>query len=65
MRVACCSYESLRLVHYDIDFLLAADSLSVESDVIAEDIDLGTELGDNLSVDGHDTCLDVLVSLAA
>ena len=34
-------------------------------DIIVEDVDLRSKLGHNLSVDGHDTGLDEVVSLAA
>ena len=65
VRVACSRNESLRLVHHDVYFLFTADSFAVESDVVVEDIDLGTEFCDYFAVYGHDTCLDVLVCLAA
>ena len=51
--VAGGSHEVLGLVEQDVDLLLAAQTLSVEADVVLRGIDLHSHLGDNLSVDGH------------
>ena len=53
----------LGLVEQDVDFLLDDDGLVVELDLIGAE-DLGSELGDHLSVDGDDAGLDELIGLA-
>lgn len=63
--VAGGGHEVLGLVEQDVDLLLAAQTLSVEADVVLRGIDLHSHLGDNLSVDGHQTGGDILVGLAA
>lgn len=65
VRVARTGDEAFRLVHHDVNFLLALESLSVETDVVLEDVDLCPKLGHNLAVYGHDAGLNEVVSLAA
>ena len=65
VRVAGAGDKALRLVHHDVDLLLALEPLAIEADIVVEDVDLRSKLGHNLSVDGHDTGLDEVVSLAA
>ena len=54
---------ALGLVHHDIYLLLALETLAVEADVVGEDVDLGSELGDDLAVDGDYAGLDEGVGL--
>ena len=61
MRIACSGDISLRFVHYDIYLLFTADSLTVETDIVCEDIDLGTEFRDDFSVHSDHAGLYVLV----
>ena len=63
--IAGCSYEALRLVHYDIDLILALETLTVEADVVCVDVYLCTELSNNLAVYCNHTCEDEVVSLSS
>ena len=65
MRVACSSDISLRLVHYDVNLVLALESFSVETDVVGVDIYLGSELGDYFAVNCHHSSKDEIVSLSS
>ena len=65
VRVAGCGYESLGLVHYHVYLLLSLEALSVELDLVLEDVDLGSKFGNHFSVHGDYARLDEGVSLTA
>ena len=64
MGIASAGDVALGLVHDDVYLLLTLESLSVETDIVLKHINLGSELGHDLTIDGHDSGLDQGVSLA-
>lgn len=54
----------LRLVHYDVNLFLALENLAVETHLVCAE-HLGSQFGDNLSVNGYHTLDDILVGLSA
>ena len=65
MGIARRGHEALGLVHYDVDFLLSLEALSVEAYVVIVDVDLGAEFGDHLAVHGDHSGLYQGVGFAA
>ncbi len=65
VRVAGGRDVALGLVHDDVHLLLALEALSVEADVVGEDVDLGAQFGHHFAVHGDDAALDERVGLPA
>ena len=65
VRVAGGGDIALGLIHHDIDLLFTLEALSVEADVVSEDVHLGAKFRHNLSVHGYNTALDHCIGLPA